>query len=101
MTQSLGVRVTTLLMVVRGNDTLNGDAGSDTFVIAPIPGTDTIADFELGNDLLGLSTGISFSDLSFVDSNIVFNDRALVSLTEIDATSLSENNFVSVLVLPI
>ncbi|NJO71977.1 MAG: hypothetical protein HC825_10490, partial [Oscillatoriales cyanobacterium RM1_1_9] len=52
-----------------GNDKLYGDTGNssgglDTFVLAAGEGTDTIVDFEVGIDLIGLADGLTFSDLT-------------------------------------
>ncbi|MGL5080510.1 MAG: choice-of-anchor I family protein [Microcoleaceae cyanobacterium] len=53
-----------------GNDKLYGDAGNntsgglDTFVLAAGEGTDTILDFEVGLDLIGLAGGITVEELS-------------------------------------
>ncbi len=56
-----------------GNDTLTGDdssggEGADTFVLAEGEGTDTILDFEVGIDLIGLAEGITADQLS-IDPN--------------------------------
>ena len=58
-----------------GNDTLTGDdnsggAGSDTFVLAAGEGTDTITDFEVGVDFIGLAGGITVDQLSFSGNTI-------------------------------
>jgi len=53
-----------------GADTLSGGAGSDLFVLAPGDGgaslvaADVLSDFEDGVDLIGLSGGLQFSDLT-------------------------------------
>jgi Ca2+-binding RTX toxin-like protein len=52
-----------------GNDTLTGDnnsggSGIDTFVLATGEGTDTIVDFEVGVDLIGLADGLSLGQLT-------------------------------------
>jgi len=46
-----------------GNDLLEGGIGSDIFVLATEPGYDTIGDFEISADFLGLSGGLTFNDL--------------------------------------
>jgi len=51
-----------------GNDVLVGDdfsggSGSDTFILAVGEGTDTILDFEVGVDFIGLVGGFTFGDL--------------------------------------
>ncbi|NEO99351.1 MAG: hypothetical protein F6K58_11850 [Symploca sp. SIO2E9] len=47
-----------------GNDLLTGNGGEDVFVLAATEGTDTITDFVVGEDLLGLSGGLSFEQLT-------------------------------------
>ncbi|RCJ23027.1 hypothetical protein A6S26_00205 [Nostoc sp. ATCC 43529] len=78
-----------------GNDTLTGGNGKDKFVLAPTQGTDTITDFCKGTDLIGLSGGLSFSQLSFSGHNIIVTatDEILASLTGINTTTLTAANF--------
>lgn len=47
-----------------GNDQLEGGAGIDTFVLAPGEGRDTITDFTVGQDLIGLANGLSLGQLT-------------------------------------
>ncbi|MGK7892821.1 MAG: hypothetical protein AB4372_04015 [Xenococcus sp. (in: cyanobacteria)] len=75
-----------------GNDTLTGGDGADVFVLAPEAGIDTINDFSSA-DLIGLSDGLTFDDLSFVGSSIIFGTETLAVLTDIDATTLIETDF--------
>lgn len=82
-----------------GNDRLKGDAyggGSDTFVLAEGEGTDTIVDFEVGTDVIGLADGLTFSELSFQGSKIRLGSETLAVLSGVEATALSESNFVLV-----
>ena len=85
-----------------GNDTLVGDdfgrgSGTDIFVLAAGEGTDTILDFEVGTDLIGLANGLTFSDLSIGqrDNSAVISSGTedLALLTGITATALSETVF--------
>jgi Ca2+-binding RTX toxin-like protein len=78
-----------------GNDTVTGGAGDDVFVLAAGDGTDTITDFVIGVDLIGLAGGLSFDDLSFSGSNILTGSETLATLTGINATTLTENDFVT------
>ncbi|MEA5539715.1 alkaline phosphatase [Limnoraphis robusta Tam1] len=80
-----------------GNDTLTGDdfsggQGSDTFVLAVGEGIDTIVDFEVGIDLLGLKGELSADKLSISqvgsDAEISLNSEILAILTGVDAASL-------------
>jgi Ca2+-binding RTX toxin-like protein len=47
-----------------GTDILTGNAGSDIFVLASGTGADTIQDFRLGEDQIGLSAGLTLGQLS-------------------------------------
>jgi len=47
-----------------GRDQLFGGAGSDLFVLTPNNGTDTIWDYEDGQDLILLEGGLTFNDLT-------------------------------------
>ncbi|NJK37633.1 MAG: cadherin-like domain-containing protein, partial [Oscillatoriales cyanobacterium SM2_3_0] len=75
-----------------GNDRLYGDSGNisggfDTFVLAEGGGTDTIFDFEVGIDSLGLATGLTVEELtiSTVGNNteIVLNGEVLAILKDV------------------
>ena len=84
-----------------GDDTLTGDdfsggAGSDTFVLAAGEGTDTIMDFEVGTDAIGLAAGLSADDLSFSGSTIQSGAEILAILTGVDTTVLTATDFVPV-----
>ncbi|NEQ99390.1 MAG: bifunctional metallophosphatase/5'-nucleotidase [Cyanothece sp. SIO2G6] len=52
----------------RGSDVYIGGRSADIFVLEDLGGRDLIRDFGTGNDRLGLSDGISFSDLEFVQA---------------------------------
>ncbi|MBC1242269.1 calcium-binding protein, partial [Nostoc sp. 2RC] len=52
-----------------GTDNLTGGAGNDIFVLAPNQGRDTIKDFNINEDLIALSGGISYANLSITQSN--------------------------------
>ncbi|MBE9177903.1 hypothetical protein IQ268_04810 [Oculatella sp. LEGE 06141] len=82
-----------------GNDLLYGQAGNDTFVIAAGKGTDTIADFEVGRDLIGLAGGLSFGQLTIAQRNsndtaiTLANNEVLAVLTGIQPTAITSNAF--------
>ncbi|WP_198011348.1 M14 family zinc carboxypeptidase [Synechococcus sp. PCC 7335] len=87
----------------RGNDVLTGDdnsggSGSDTFVLAFGDGTDTITDFEVGTDLIGLFGTLNFGQLSVSqaeqNAQIEFGDETLAILLGIEAEALTESSFV-------
>ena len=75
-----------------GSDILTGGKGKDTFVIASGNGEDTITDFELGKDSLGL-INLEFHDLSFSGNAIYTENELLATLTDIDTESLREDDF--------
>ena len=84
-----------------GNDTLTGDdssggAGTDTFVLAAGEGTDTIADFEIGTDLIGLADGLTFGALSFSGNAISLGNETLAILQGVETTTLTAASFVQV-----
>lgn len=89
-----------------GNDTLDGDAssvstvGRDTFVLAVGEGTDTILDFQVGEDLIGLAKGLTFGQLSITqDGNnavINFEDETLAIINRVGATTLTSDLFTPV-----
>ena len=82
-----------------GNDTLVGDVGSDRFLVSINSGIDTIADFEVGQDLLVLGNGLTFSQLAIVqDSDATLirfaqTGEILASLAGVSASSISAVNF--------
>lgn len=83
-----------------GNDTLTGDdfsggQGSDTFVLAAGEGTDTIVDFEVGIDLIGLADGLTFGQLTLAANEIRFGEEVLASLNGVLTTTLTSADFTS------
>ena len=78
-----------------GDDLVTGGDNNDIFVLNTEGGIDTISDFGNGNDLLGLPEEISFGDLSFSGSEIIFGDSTLAVLDLFDTTTLTESDFVS------
>ena len=89
-----------------GDDTLTGDndsddsGGVDIFVLAIGDGFDTVRDFRLGEDLIGLFGALSFGQLSISDNQdgalISFQDEALAILNGVEANGLVESSFISV-----
>ncbi|AUB37791.1 Ca2+-binding protein, RTX toxin-related [Nostoc flagelliforme CCNUN1] len=78
-----------------GSDILTGGNGKDKFVFTDGEGTDIITDFCKGNDLIGLSGGLTFNKLSFTGNNIIVTatDEILATLTGISTTTLTAANF--------
>ena len=83
-----------LLIGGDGNDVLNGGNGRDIFVIEAGQGTDVIEDFN--RDRIGLADGLSYGDLTFSGSNILFGEEVLATLTGVDAETLLESDFTAV-----
>ena len=74
----------------QGDDTLTGGVGNDTFVIAPNAGLTLITDFVQGQDIIGLSGGLTVETLLISDQG---NNSAL--LQDINGTILGTVNGVS------
>lgn len=88
-----------------GNDTLTGDnfsggQGADIFVLAAGEGMDTIEDFEVGIDVIGLADGLVFADLSLGQADgmatISVGEEVLATVKHIDAAELTSELFVVV-----
>jgi Ca2+-binding RTX toxin-like protein len=82
-----------------GDDTLGGDVGSDRFLLFTNSGTDTITDFEVGQDLLVLGNGLTYSQLTIAEDSgatlirLTQTGEILASLTGVSANSISAVNF--------
>jgi Ca2+-binding RTX toxin-like protein len=83
-----------------GNDTLAGGKGSDLFMLMPNTGTDTILDFQSGQDLLLLSAGLNFGALAIApvangaSISIANTGEVLAILTGIQASNIGVANFI-------
>ena len=84
-----------------GFDTLTGGAGSDAFVLMVGKGTDVITDFQDGTDLIGLSGGLTFANLTIAQGTGINAGNALISsngellavLTGIGANTITSGDF--------
>ncbi|WP_293348413.1 MULTISPECIES: DUF4347 domain-containing protein [unclassified Microcoleus] len=82
-----------------GSDTLTGGKGLDKFLLDSNSGTDTIADFEDGKDLLILGNGVTFSQLAITESNgltqisFAATGKVFASLTGVSATAINAADF--------
>ncbi len=97
-----------IIMGVSGNDTLVGDnmsggSGRDLFVFGNGDGTDTILDFEVGIDRIGLVEGeLEFTDLTLTQDGsntllgIADNGETLAILMGVQASALGEDSFAAV-----
>ena len=90
-----------LLVGGTGDDLLFGGAGTDIFAIAPGEGTNVILDFESGQDLIGLSGGLSLGQMYIVQSGAntvigTFEGEVLSVVLNADANQFVESTFLSI-----
>ncbi len=84
-----------------GTDNITGGAGNDIFVLAINEGRDTIKDFNISEDLIGLSGGLSYSGLSITQSGsdtLIKNispSQSLALLIGVQASTLNASNFIT------
>jgi len=82
-----------------GKDSLTGGSGNDIFVLNPGQGFDVIADFTSGQDLIGLSGGLSFGQLAITQNtqgNIIKNiltGEELGVMMGVSANAITSANF--------
>jgi Ca2+-binding RTX toxin-like protein len=87
-----------------GEDVLKGGEGRDTFVLIPGSGTDTIADFTIGQDGLRFASSLTFEQLTIIQGTgaqaqdtlirLASSGEVLASLTGVSASSLDPAMFV-------
>ena len=95
-----------ILMGVTGNDILvgdnfsNGQGGSDLFVFGNGDGTDTILDFEVGIDRIGLvADELVFEDLTLTQDGsntllgVADSGEVLAVLNGVEASALGADSF--------
>lgn len=82
------------------NDVLTGEAGADTFVLGEGYGSDTVTDFTVSVDRIGLKDGLTFTQLAIADSasgaTLTFDGELLATLTGVTASSLDATSFVAI-----
>ncbi len=82
-----------------GNNQLSGGAGIDTFVLAPGEGTDTITDFMVDQDRIGLAEGLSFGQLTITQDGsdtlirLTSDNELLAVLSGVQSNSLTAADF--------
>ena len=95
-----GGRGLDILFGGNGSDLLSGGQQRDVFVLEPKPGIDRILDFQEGRDRLGLSQGLTFADLDFIqrdEGTLIRSSRDALALVEgVRSNQLRQNDFVSV-----
>ena len=88
-----------------GDDTLIGDnvsagSGSDTFVLAVGEGMDTVVDFQVGTDFIGLAHDLTFADLSLGtqgDNTLIQVETETLAIVQaVGLADLTERVFISV-----
>ncbi len=84
----------------KGNDTIWLGGGRDVVVLAKGNGIDTINNFQLGQTQIGLSSGLTFSDLVISQGNdatlISAGNEVLATLSWVQASSINTSSFVTV-----
>jgi Ca2+-binding RTX toxin-like protein len=82
-----------------GNDSLTGGSGNDIFVLNSGQGFDVIADFTVGQDLIRLSSGLSFDQLAITQNtqgtiikNILTGEQLGVMIG-VSANAITSANF--------
>lgn len=83
-----------------GDNTLTGGVGRDRFVIST-EGKNNITDFQVGQDLIGLTGGLTFSSLRFNFQNggtwiTTSNNQPLAFLENVNPNLLTEKDFILV-----
>ncbi|WP_310483288.1 esterase-like activity of phytase family protein, partial [Chamaesiphon sp. VAR_48_metabat_403] len=79
-----------------GGNILSGGTGADQFWIyngeAPTS-ANTIVDYQIGTDVLGITGGVKFTDLTRTGNNIALGGNTIATLTGVDTTTLTTANF--------
>ncbi len=84
-----------------GTDNLTGGAGNDIFVLAKGEGRDVVKDFNISEDLIALSGGLSYLDLSITQSGsdtlikVISGNQSIGLLTGITASNLNGSHFIT------
>ncbi|NEZ57984.1 CHRD domain-containing protein [Adonisia turfae] len=76
-----------------GDDQLSGGKGYDTFILMIGGGIDTITDFAVDIDRIGLSSGLSFNQLTLSGNDIIAGNEVLATLKGVATEELTENSF--------
>jgi Ca2+-binding RTX toxin-like protein len=86
----------------KGADLLISGAGRDVLVLGAGAGTDTLIDFQKGQDLIGLSGGLSFNQVKVTPGDfittieIASNGEVLASITGIPSSPLTASDFIAI-----
>ena len=85
-----------------GADLLIGGAGRDVFVLGTGAGTDTISEFQKGEDLIGLTRGLTFSQLrvnptqTAIAIELASTGEVLATIPGIQIIALTATDFISI-----
>ncbi|PHX53786.1 calcium-binding protein [Tychonema bourrellyi FEM_GT703] len=85
-----------------GADSLIGGAGRDVFVLGTGAGNDTISEFQKGEDLIGLTTGLTFSQLRInptqnaIAIQLASTGEVLATIPGIQTIALTATDFISI-----
>ncbi len=87
-----------------GKDVLFGDGGTDIFVLELNSSFDVIKDFNYGEDKFGLTSGLSFNDLSISSNSLgsaavirnVDDNEAIALAIGVDPMNITDKDFVNV-----
>jgi FG-GAP-like repeat/RTX calcium-binding nonapeptide repeat (4 copies)/FG-GAP repeat len=83
-----------------GDDSLIGGLGNDIFVLGLDLGLDTITDFTIGQDLIGLTGGLTFQQLAITQNaggaliKIALTGESLGVLSGVNASAITSLNFI-------
>ncbi|MEG5062998.1 calcium-binding protein [Microcoleus sp. B3-A4] len=86
----------------KGADLLISGAGRDVLVLGVGAGTDTFIDFQKGQDLIGLSGGLRFNQLTVTPGDFITtievasNGEVLASITGIPSSPLTASDFIAI-----
>ncbi|WP_309739930.1 esterase-like activity of phytase family protein, partial [Chamaesiphon sp. OTE_20_metabat_361] len=79
-----------------GGNVLSGGASADQFWIyngeAPAS-ANTIVDYQIGTDVLGITGGVKFTDLIRTGNNIAIGGNTIATLTGVETNTLTAANF--------
>ena len=90
------------LIGAMGADLLIGGTGRDVLVLGAGAGTDTFLDFQKGEDLIGLSGGLTFNQLRVTPGDfittieIASNGEVLASIPGIPSSPLTASDFIAI-----
>jgi len=80
-----------------GQDVLIGSGGADIFVINALSDNDLIQDFDFGEDIIGLSDGITFDQLTVTQGDdaaiLNYQDHAIASVSGATPDQIGADNF--------